>query len=161
MIPVGWDEILFCFVVISGVLKTLPRSYLRLHVKNFIPAKQDPSIVQSGSCFARTKFLHAIVSTRLSLHQFEKMQIRTFQWIEISTAFLRHIWRQYMRQKINKFLYCPLLYFIILWKKNRHSWKLNIFDSMGIVIQTLPLWTTALPIKFRPRQIVFPGQSGQ
>ena len=72
MIPVGQDEILFCFVGISGVLKTLPKSYLRLHVKNFIPAKQDPSIVELGSCFAETKFSHVIASTRLSLHQFEK-----------------------------------------------------------------------------------------
>ena len=39
---------------------------LRLHVKSFIPAGRDPSIVLPGSRFAGTKFSHVIPSAHLS-----------------------------------------------------------------------------------------------
>ena len=65
MIPVSRDEILSPFAEIPAVLYTLLNYILRLHVKPFIPARRDPSFVQSGSRFAGTKFSHVIASTRL------------------------------------------------------------------------------------------------
>ena len=38
---------------------------MRLHVKCFIPARQDPSFVQVGSRFAGTEFSHVIASAGL------------------------------------------------------------------------------------------------
>ena len=70
---------------------------LRLHVKRFIQARRDPSFVQPGSRFARTKFSHVIASARLG--GIKKLIIE-----DISIVSLRPIWRQSVRKKVNKYL---------------------------------------------------------
>ena len=70
---------------------------MQWYVKRFIPGRRDPSFVQPGSRFVRTKFSHVIVSARLS--EIKKLIIE-----HISIAPLRPIWRQSVRKKVNKYL---------------------------------------------------------
>ena len=77
--------------------KLLINYILRLHVKRFIPARQDPSFVQPGSCFAGMKFSHVIPSAYLG--GIKKLIIK-----DISIVSLRLIWCQSVRKKVNKYL---------------------------------------------------------
>ena len=59
------DEILSHFAGSRQCYKLFINYIMRLHVKHFILAKRDPSFVQPGSRFARTKFSHVIASAHL------------------------------------------------------------------------------------------------
>ena len=71
---------------------------LRLHAKNLVSARRDPSFELPGFHFAGTKFSHIIASVCLSGMKklinisLKKTHRSTFQWIEdISIVFLRRI----------------------------------------------------------------------
>ena len=69
-VVIAWSwlaEMQFCFVVPESwqCYKFFINHILRLQVKSFIPARQDPSFVLPGSRFAGTKFYHVIASTRI------------------------------------------------------------------------------------------------
>ena len=75
---------------------------LRLHVKCFILARRDPSIVLPGSRFAGTKFSHVIASARLS-----GMKISIEVHFNRSKIFLLRFYDAYgviCDKKVNKYL---------------------------------------------------------
>ena len=94
---------------------------LRLHVKRFIATIRDPSYLQLGSRFVRTKFCHLIASARLGGIKQLSIQVihrSTFQKIkDISIAFLRLICCHSARKKANKY-FCRIssLYRSSHWK---------------------------------------------
>ena len=87
--------------------KLLINYILRLHVKRFIPARRDPSLVQPGSRFAGTKFSHVIASARLGGIKKDKK----YPWKYISIygrcfycVFTTHM-TSICEKKVNKSLY--------------------------------------------------------
>ena len=106
-----YPVLLFCYKFFINYI-------LWLHVKSFIPARRDPSFELLGSHFIRSKFSHVIASTPplsgtkiffklISL----KIPIEVhFNILKIFLLFLRCIWCQSVRKKVNICL-CGILFY--------------------------------------------------